>query len=87
MKRISLASLVLGPALLLAALLAPGSAAAAGPITSTACTSVGTAVTCNLWAKSASADHRRRTGHDLGLQRDVGRQPDASRPDADREPG
>ena len=54
MKRISLASLVLGPALLLAALLAPGSAAAAGPITSTACSTVGTATTCNLWAKSAT---------------------------------
>jgi hypothetical protein len=54
MKRTSLASLVLGPALLLAALLAPGSAAAAGPISSTACAPVGPGVTCNLWAKSTT---------------------------------
>jgi hypothetical protein len=54
MKRISLASLVLGPALLLAALLAPGIAAAAGPISSSACAPSGPGVTCNLWAKSGS---------------------------------
>lgn len=54
MKRISLASLALGPALLLAALLAPGSAAAAGPISSTACAPSGPGITCNLWAKSGS---------------------------------
>ncbi len=58
MKRTFLSSLVLGPALALAALLVPGIAAAAGPITSSACTDAdggahtsGTAVTCNLWAK------------------------------------
>lgn len=54
MKRTFLSSLVLGPALLLAALLLPGAAAAAGPITSTACTAVGTSVTCNLWAEAGS---------------------------------
>ena len=54
MKRTSLASLVLGPALLLAALAVPGAAAAAGPITSPACApgvAPGT-VTCNLWAET-----------------------------------
>ena len=52
MKRTFLSSLVLGPALLLGALLLPATAAAVGPITpSSACTAVGTAVTCNLWAK------------------------------------
>ncbi len=54
MKQSFLSSLVLGPALLLAALLVPGAAAAAGPITSTACTAVGTSVTCNLWAEAGS---------------------------------
>ncbi len=54
MKQTILSSLVLGPALLLAALLLPGAAAAAGPITSTACTAAGTAVTCNLWAETGS---------------------------------
>jgi FtsP/CotA-like multicopper oxidase with cupredoxin domain len=54
MKRTSLASLVLGPALLLGALLAPGTAAAAGPITSTACAPVGPGITCNLWAESGT---------------------------------
>jgi len=54
MKRALLSSLVLGPALLLAALVAPGIAAAAGPITSTACTTVGTITTCNLWAKTGT---------------------------------
>jgi len=54
MKRTFLSSLVLGPALLLAALLVPGTAAAAGPITTTACTAVGTDVTCNLWAESGT---------------------------------
>ncbi len=54
MKRTFLSSLVLGPALLVAALLAPGIAAAAGPITSTACVDGGTTVTCDLWAKSGS---------------------------------
>ncbi len=61
MKRTLLSSLVLGPALLLAALLIPGAVAAAGPITSTACTDAdggshtgGSAVTCNLWAKTGT---------------------------------
>jgi len=61
MKRTLLSSLVLGPALLLAALLIPGAVAAAGPITSTACTDVdngthvgNTAVTCNLWAETGN---------------------------------
>ena len=54
MKRTRLATLVLGPALLLAALLAPGTAAAAGPISSTACAPVGPGITCNLWAKSTT---------------------------------
>jgi FtsP/CotA-like multicopper oxidase with cupredoxin domain len=45
-------SLTVGPALLLLALVAPVSVAAAGPITSAACAPTGaTAVTCNLWAK------------------------------------
>lgn len=56
MNRTFLASLVLGPVLLLAALLLPGIAAAAGPITSTACAPGATpaTVTCNLWAKPGS---------------------------------
>ncbi len=58
MKRTLLSSLVLGPALLVAALLIPGAAAAAGPITSTACSAPGGAtpvtVTCNLWAETGS---------------------------------
>ena len=54
MKRTLLSSLVLGPAVLVAALIAPGAAAAAGPITSTACTTVGTATTCNLWAETGT---------------------------------
>jgi hypothetical protein len=54
MKRTLLSSLVLGPALLLAALIAPGTAAAAGPITSTACTTAGTSTTCNLWAETGT---------------------------------
>jgi Multicopper oxidase len=52
MKRTLLSSLVLGPALLVAALLSPGAVAAAGPITSTACTDTGTTVSCELWAKA-----------------------------------
>ena len=52
MKRTFLSSLVLGPALALAALLVPGIAAAAGPITSSRLRrTAGTTVTCNLWAK------------------------------------
>ncbi|MHB8891132.1 MAG: multicopper oxidase domain-containing protein [Candidatus Limnocylindrales bacterium] len=54
MKHTLLSSVVLGSALALAALIAPGIAAAAGPIDpgpNPACTAVGTAVTCNLWAK------------------------------------
>ena len=61
MKRTLLSSLILGPALLLAALLVPATAAAAGPITSTACadsdggTNVsGSTVTCNVWAKTGT---------------------------------
>ena len=54
MKQTFLSSLVFGPALLLAAMLVPGAAAAAGPITSAACTASGTAVTCNLWAETGS---------------------------------
>lgn len=48
------ASLVFGPALLLAALLVPATAAAAGPITSSACSTSGTVVTCDLLAKTGS---------------------------------
>ena len=54
MKRTFLSSLVLGPALLVAALVIPATAAAAGPITTTACTAVGTAVTCDLWAETGT---------------------------------
>jgi FtsP/CotA-like multicopper oxidase with cupredoxin domain len=55
MKRTLLSSLVLGPALLLAALLSPVTAAAAGPIVpSAACAAVGTDVTCNLYAKTGT---------------------------------
>ncbi len=48
------AALILGPALLLAGALVPSGAAAAGPITSPACSAVGTTVTCNLWAKTGT---------------------------------
>ena len=54
MRRLA-ASLTLGSALLLAALLTPGIAAAAGPISSSACSAVGPAVTCDLWAKPGTA--------------------------------
>jgi FtsP/CotA-like multicopper oxidase with cupredoxin domain len=56
MKRTILSSLVLGPALLLAALLIPGAAAAAGPITSAACAPGATpaTVTCSLWAETGT---------------------------------
>ena len=54
MNRPILSSTVLGAALLLGSLLAPLSAAAAGPISSTACAAVGTDVTCTLWAKPGS---------------------------------
>ncbi len=54
MNRPILSSTVLGAALLLGSLLAPLSAAAAGPISSTACAAVGTDVTCSLWAKPGS---------------------------------
>jgi hypothetical protein len=61
MKRTLISSLALGPALLLAALLLPATAAAAGPIVSTACTDSdgGTnagdsTVTCNVWAKTGT---------------------------------
>lgn len=51
MKRTTLSSMLLAPALLIAALVAPGAAAAAGPITTaSSCTGTGT-VTCDLWAK------------------------------------
>jgi FtsP/CotA-like multicopper oxidase with cupredoxin domain len=54
MRRLA-TSLLLGPALLLLALAAPGSVAAAGPVTSSACTPTGpTAVTCDLWAKTGT---------------------------------
>jgi FtsP/CotA-like multicopper oxidase with cupredoxin domain len=64
MKRTLLSSLFLGPALLLAALLAPGTVAAAGPITSTACVDGVTpnTVTCNLWAKPGSVTLPTTTG-------------------------
>jgi hypothetical protein len=51
--RRQLASLIL-PALLGGALVLPATAAAAGPLSSSACTAVGTDVTCNLWARSGS---------------------------------
>ena len=54
MKQTFLTALVLGPALLLAALLAPAVASAAGPISSSACSSVGSTSTCNLWAETGS---------------------------------
>jgi hypothetical protein len=53
MKRSLLSSLVLGPVLLLVALCAPVSVAAADPL-ATPCTAVGTNVTCNLWARTGS---------------------------------
>ena len=46
--------MALAPALLLAALLVPAGAAAAGPITSTACVDGGTTVSCDLWAKTGT---------------------------------
>ena len=54
MKRTFLSTLTLGPILLLAALLVPGTVAAAGPITSSACAPGATpgTVTCDLWAES-----------------------------------
>ena len=53
MKRTILSTMALAPALLLAALLVPAGAAAAGPITTApSCTSTGSGtVTCDLWAK------------------------------------
>ncbi len=55
MKRGLVSSLLLGPILVLAAMLAPGIAAAAGPISaSPACTRVATTVTCELWAKTGT---------------------------------
>lgn len=45
------ASLILGPVLAIAALLIPVAVSAAGPITSGACTTVGTTVTCDLEAR------------------------------------
>jgi FtsP/CotA-like multicopper oxidase with cupredoxin domain len=54
-KRSLAASLAFTPALLLAALLAPGGAAAAGPISaSSACSTVGTTVTCDIEAKTGT---------------------------------
>ena len=53
MKRTFLSGLVLSATLLLAALIGPGTAAAAGPLGSTACTD-GPIVTCNLWAKTGT---------------------------------
>jgi FtsP/CotA-like multicopper oxidase with cupredoxin domain len=56
MKRTLLSTAALGSALALAALLVPGIAAAAGPIpASTACTSPGPTVFCDLWAKTGTA--------------------------------
>ena len=54
MRRLA-TSLLLGPALLLLALAVPGGVAAAGPVTSSACSPTGpTAVTCDLWAKTGT---------------------------------
>lgn len=52
-RRILAGVFALGPGLLLAAA-AAGPVAAAGPITSSACTAAGTIVTCNLWAKTGT---------------------------------
>jgi FtsP/CotA-like multicopper oxidase with cupredoxin domain len=55
MKRTLLTSLILGPALLFVALLIPGAAAAAGPITTaSSCSAAGSTVTCNLWAEAGT---------------------------------
>ncbi len=57
MTRHHLSRLLLGPALLLAAAAAamsPAAAAAAGPVASTACTTVGTTATCDLYARAGS---------------------------------
>ncbi|MDP1806587.1 MAG: multicopper oxidase domain-containing protein, partial [Acidimicrobiales bacterium] len=55
MKRTILSAAVLGSALALAALLAPGIAAAAGPLpASSACTAAAAIVTCDLWAKTGT---------------------------------
>ena len=51
MKRILLSSLAAVPALLLAALLVPAGAAAAGPVSTASSCSGTTTVTCNLWAE------------------------------------
>ncbi len=54
MRRLA-TSLLLGPALLLLALAVPASVAAAGPVTSSACTPTGPgAVSCDLWAKTGT---------------------------------
>ena len=53
MKRTVLSSIIVGPLLLLAALIAPATVAAADPLV-TPCTAVGTTVTCNLWAKTGT---------------------------------
>jgi len=55
MKRTILSTLVAGPALLLAALLIPATASAAGPITSTACSGSGSGtVSCEITAKAGT---------------------------------
>jgi multicopper oxidase len=54
MRRLA-TTLLLGPAMLLLALVAPASVGAAGPIASSACLPTGpAAVTCDLWAKTGT---------------------------------
>ena len=67
MKRTFLSTLVLAPALLLAALLVPAGAAAAGPITSTACVDGGTDRHLQPVGQDRHASRARQLGHDLGL--------------------
>ena len=55
MRRILLSTFAVIPALLLAALAIPAAALAAGPIsTAAACSTVGTVVTCDLWARAGT---------------------------------
>ena len=69
MRRLA-TSLLLGPALLLVALAVPAGVAAAGPVTSSACTPTGpAAVTCDLWAKTGTLALAGHLDADLGLQR------------------
>ena len=54
-RRILFSTVAVIPALLLAALAIPAAVLAAGPISSaSSCSTVGTAVTCDLWAKAGS---------------------------------